>query len=152
MAPKKKTKPKAKSKPVKRATKKGAPKRKAPARVRPDLTPPERPSAMEDAGTWHTIAEIDILPENPSDCAKCGASTEEREDAACSLEGCPFDLPAGWTKHFRDDKGLFENICPHGIGHTAPESIKAEGDGIHGCDGCCATLAKPPPPPPEALT
>lgn len=33
-----------------------------------------------------------------------------------------------WIRHYRDDKGTWEYICPHGVGH---EYI------LHGCDGCC---------------
>lgn len=38
-----------------------------------------------------------------------------------------------WTRHFRDDKGTWEDICPHGVGHE---------NGVHGCDGCCKELNK----------
>ncbi len=34
-----------------------------------------------------------------------------------------------WEKHYRDDKGVWELICEHGIGHE-PD--------VHGCDGCCS--------------
>ncbi len=37
-------------------------------------------------------------------------------------------IQKGWTRHYRDDKKVWEDICPHGIGHEM---------GIHGCDGCC---------------
>ena len=33
-----------------------------------------------------------------------------------------------WERHYRNDKGIWEDTCPHGIGHDK---------GIHGCDGCC---------------
>jgi hypothetical protein len=39
--------------------------------------------------------------------------------------------------------GLAERFCPHGIGHSDPDSVAffsrqgAHGMGIHGCDGCC---------------
>lgn len=36
-----------------------------------------------------------------------------------------------WERHYRDDKGVWEDICPHGVGHE---------NGIHGCDGCCKDL------------
>lgn len=37
----------------------------------------------------------------------------------------------GWVRHYRNDKGVWEDICPHGVGHEK---------GIHGCDGCCKDL------------
>lgn len=45
--------------------------------------------------------------------------------------------------HWRFDRGIFERICPHGIGHPDPDqvdfwiSIGQEGNAVHGCDGCC---------------
>lgn len=42
-----------------------------------------------------------------------------------------------WPTHWRSDWGGFmEVICPHGIGHPAPEETRPGGFG-HGCDGCC---------------
>lgn len=36
-----------------------------------------------------------------------------------------------WLRQFRHDKGIWEDICTHGVGHDA---------GVHGCDGCCAEI------------
>ena len=36
-----------------------------------------------------------------------------------------------WTRHYRDDKGVWEDVCIHGVGHEK---------GKHGCDGCCQEL------------
>jgi hypothetical protein len=44
---------------------------------------------------------------------------------------------------FRGDRGIFERICVHGVGHPDPNQIdfwKLAGQeflGDHGCDGCC---------------
>lgn len=54
------------------------------------------------------------------------------------------DFPQFW----REDRGLMERTCPHGIGHPDPDDLafkkREYGDnydnyafGIHGCDGCC---------------
>lgn len=43
----------------------------------------------------------------------------------------PSNEEAKWQRHYRDDKGIWEDICPHGIGHE---------NGVHGCDGCCKGL------------
>jgi hypothetical protein len=43
---------------------------------------------------------------------------------------------ADWPQHYRDDIGITERICPHGIGHPDPDDIYAQGH-VHGCDGCC---------------
>jgi hypothetical protein len=51
-----------------------------------------------------------------------------------------------WPTHWRSDwGGFFEVICPHGIGHPAPEQVGSAGLG-HGCDGCCVVDYAAPPP------
>lgn len=68
---------------------------------------------------------------------------------ACEGRGCPIHHPSDhhmkdWPLNWRDDRGLMERLCPHGIGHPDPDdiaykvSIGREGDDVHGCDGCCA--------------
>jgi len=53
-----------------------------------------------------------------------------------------------WPFVVRLDKaGIMERICPHGVGHSDPDSLKwvrryvgkknAFALGTHGCDGCC---------------
>jgi hypothetical protein len=44
-----------------------------------------------------------------------------------------------WPQHWRDDRGIMERICPHGVGHPDPDNPWELGDlnWIHGCDGCC---------------
>jgi hypothetical protein len=49
--------------------------------------------------------------------------------------------------HWRDDRGIFERICQHGIGHPDPDQreawkellppLDAAAQQIHACDGCC---------------
>jgi hypothetical protein len=41
--------------------------------------------------------------------------------------------PKGWSVS-RD-----EWVCPHGVGHPIPGQPH-HADGLHGCDGCCASL------------
>ena len=40
-----------------------------------------------------------------------------------------------WPTHWRADREFMEVLCPHGIGHPAPESDRS--NQMHGCDGCC---------------
>lgn len=71
---------------------------------------------------------------------------------------CPIHNPSGhhmvdWKLNWREDRGIFERICQHGIGHPDPDTIKyiaktrgnslARTENIHGCCGCCAPLADP---------
>lgn len=41
-----------------------------------------------------------------------------------------------WPTYWRQDRGMMERICPHGIGHPDPDD--ANPDHVHGCDGCCS--------------
>lgn len=43
------------------------------------------------------------------------------------------DKPLLW----RNDRGIFEHMCGHGIGHPCPDSLPKTDSGVHGCDGCC---------------
>lgn len=45
------------------------------------------------------------------------------------------DWPTNWRTSWG---GFMEVICPHGVGHPAPEEMRKGGMG-HGCDGCCST-------------
>lgn len=48
-----------------------------------------------------------------------------------------------WPLCWRNDRGIFERSCPHGIGHPDPDQfaywkeIGAMAEAVHGCDGCC---------------
>lgn len=51
-----------------------------------------------------------------------------------------------WTLVWRDDRAIFERICPHGVGHPDPDTLEYikkmhpefhENESVHGCDGCC---------------
>ena len=48
-----------------------------------------------------------------------------------------------WPLNWRDDTGVMERICPHGVGHPDPDDaahnirIGHAYKTIHGCDGCC---------------
>lgn len=68
--------------------------------------------------------------------------------SACDGRGCPIHHPSDhhmkdWPMKWRNDVGLMERICPHGIGHPDPDDLEHKrnlgllGYSIHGCDGCC---------------
>lgn len=40
-------------------------------------------------------------------------------------------------QHWRDDRGIMERVCAHGVGHPDPDALIPEWMGVHGCDGCC---------------
>lgn len=62
--------------------------------------------------------------------------------------GCPIHKLTShhmrsWPQWFREDNGLMERTCEHGIGHPDPDglhyflSLGMTYMGVHGCDGCC---------------
>jgi len=80
--------------------------------------------------------------------------TNVHDPSKCEGEHCCIHNPsahhmANWPQLWRQDKGVMERICPHGIGHPDPDDaaynrrIGKDYLSIHGCDGCCrAPLAK----------
>lgn len=68
----------------------------------------------------------------------------------CVGEHCLIHNPSehhmrDWHLHWRGDRGIFERICSHGIGHPDPDQADfwqktgQRWQGVHGCDGCCQT-------------
>ena len=48
-----------------------------------------------------------------------------------------------WPEQWRNDRGIMERTCSHGIGHPDPdqfpfwEETNRMYESIHGCDDCC---------------
>lgn len=67
------------------------------------------------------------------------------EESKCAGETCTIHNRTdhsmrSFPQHWRQDRGIMERICPHGVGHPDPDDYRLRnGDdgGIHGCDGCC---------------
>ncbi len=63
----------------------------------------------------------------------------------CAGRPCVIHFPSDhhmrhWPLHWRDDRGICERICEHGVGHPDPDQRGImSGAGVHGCCGCCAT-------------
>ena len=66
---------------------------------------------------------------------------------------CPLHNPSNhdmrdYPLHHRNDRGIFERICSHVVGHPDPDAYDyleqrlgkkgADAEFIHGCDGCCS--------------
>lgn len=80
-----------------------------------------------------------------------GQKIYAHSEAVCSGNACCIHNPSDhhmreWKQWWRDDIGLMERMCPHGIGHPDPDhmtfvlsSRPLDGSpmGLHGCDGCC---------------
>jgi len=74
--------------------------------------------------------------------------TNVHDPELCEGRGCVVHHPSDhhmkdWPTHWRGDRRIVERICKHGVGHPDPDdqeylaSIGREGEGVHGCDGCC---------------
>lgn len=72
---------------------------------------------------------------------------------ACAGEPCIIHNPSDhhmrhFQLHWRDDRAIFERICPHGVGHPDPDQLlfwrktNQEYQARHGCDGCCRPAAE----------
>lgn len=67
-------------------------------------------------------------------------------DPACVIHDPSDHHMRDFPLHWRDDRGLMERICPHGVGHPDPDGLafhlEAGRDymGVHGCDGCCSAI------------
>ena len=69
------------------------------------------------------------------------------EGFACCIHAPSEHSMRAFPQHWREDRQIMERICPHGIGHPDPDHIAhvrhmrgdevANGEGVHGCDGCC---------------
>ena len=69
-------------------------------------------------------------------------------EGRCRGEVCVIHNPTEhhmrtWPLHWRQDRGIFERVCEHGVGHPDPDHYphwSATGrlaQSIHGCDRCC---------------
>lgn len=69
-------------------------------------------------------------------------------ESSCAGRTCVIHNPTAhhmseFPLHWRHDRGIFERICEHGIGHPDPDQFDywietgQESQGVHGCDGCC---------------
>ena len=63
-------------------------------------------------------------------------SLEDCEGDVCPIHKLTDHSMRSFPQHWRDDRGIMERICPHGVGHPDPDDVLNE-DRVHGCDGCC---------------
>jgi hypothetical protein len=76
------------------------------------------------------------------------ALLKTHDETQCGGEHCCIHNPSEhhmrtWPLNWRNDTGVMERICPHGVGHPDPDDdahnvrIGREYLTVHGCDGCC---------------
>lgn len=66
--------------------------------------------------------------------------TNLHSPALCQGRGCVIHHPSLhsmrlFRTHWREDRGIMERLCLHGVGHPDPDDNNP--DHVHGCDGCC---------------
>jgi hypothetical protein len=66
----------------------------------------------------------------------CRGDLSKKRPRHCPLHRRTDHHMRAWPQHWRDDRGIMERTCPHGIGHPDPDDPTT--DTVHGCDGCCA--------------
>lgn len=77
-----------------------------------------------------------------------GQFLKVHDKGKCGGEHCPIHNPSDHVlkdrpTHWRDDRGIMERICEHGVGHPDPDDNRVRSDpyeSIHGCDGCCVEV------------
>lgn len=86
---------------------------------------------------WYTEFANGSHLANVHDSALC-------EGRGCAIHNHPSDHPLKDAPLFwRDDRGILERICEHGVGHPDADSaeyLSSIGRGhenTHACDGCC---------------
>lgn len=75
------------------------------------------------------------------------------ENDECREMGCVLHNPSdtiqnheNWPYNWREDRGIMERVCYHGVGHPDIDSARFLArhdrayDNVHGCDLCCLDL------------
>lgn len=99
--------------------------------VRPNLGSEEKEQADRAVRLEHS-GEIIYRVHDPAKCAGQPCTIHNRSDH--SMRAFP--------QHWREDRGIMERTCPHGIGHPDPDSpwVRGSAEWVHGCcaERCCA--------------
>lgn len=99
-------------------------------------------------GAWRIVGPT-VLPIRAHQLLTGVHDADECADRSCTIHDpsehhmLPFDL------HYRADRGIFERVCGHGVGHPDPDQVAhwrwifdredADAEAIHGCcaEACC---------------
>lgn len=107
---------------------------------------------MTRAGEKHKLhvaepvlgAQVGVLTVRTHREEDCGGPMLPNGRPACSIHNPSDHHMVTWPLNWRMDTRVMERFCPHGIGHPDPDHLAFvaytgtdNGDGIHGCDGCC---------------
>lgn len=94
----------------------------------------QRRTRYEPVGEARLLGRL-LNVHDPSACASA---------PGCAIHDRPSDHPLKEAPlNWREDRGILERICHHGVGHPDRDSaayltsIGEDNQNIHGCDGCC---------------
>lgn len=75
-------------------------------------------------------SDVWMVTHSPSECLR---------DDACTIHNRSDHSMRSFPQYWRQDRGIIERICPHGVGHPDPDSPWSPDSfqWVHGCDGCC---------------
>lgn len=76
------------------------------------------------------------------------SAVQHHPATVCEGQTCCIHNPSDhhmreWGLNWRADRQFMERLCPHGVGHPDPDSLRrnkvflGRDMGVHGCDGCC---------------
>lgn len=112
----------------------------------------ERIRRQRDDIMWSNWEQARQGPPNPDGVIEVDGERlfQVHLPSECEGRGCVIHHPSdhhmvSFRRHWRQDRGIFERICPHGVGHDDPDdlayrrSVGREASGIHGCCSgqCC---------------
>jgi hypothetical protein len=83
----------------------------------------------------HIVSEMERYTLLGSDRVLIVHSKDKCKGSHCTIHNHSDHHMKDWPQNWREDRGIMERICPHGIGHPDPDDPTT--DRIHGCDGCC---------------
>lgn len=110
--------------------------------VRRNAFPLPTRSDYEEQPLEHTSARIIAHKKGA-----CVGDLRFKKTRPCPLHRRTNHSMRSFPQQWRDDRGIMERICPHGIGHPDPDQVlRTPYDGVHGCDGCCAPSQLDPEP------
>jgi hypothetical protein len=84
------------------------------------------------------LEHTDTLIYNVHDPLECGKEF-------CTVHNRSNHHLRSFPQYWREDLGIMERTCPHGVGHPDPDEFMISKEiylGIHGCDGCCTPIRK----------
>jgi hypothetical protein len=98
---------------------------------------PGRPAEVTRVGDVWWVGDTAVGKVHPA--SSC------RRDEACVIHRPTIHHMAKWPIFWREDRGIVERMCEHGVGHPDPDQwpywrrMGRMHEQVHGCCGCCTS-------------